>query len=562
MAIQKRLITNVVVVGIATLILGIVSYFIIDNLVNFWIPELEDHDHLVSEHLQMRRHEKDFLARDTSNPAFFETGQSQYIDAFLERHEEIDPVLERIEAAEVSENDVEFIETIEEAHENLDVYADTFLEVAEKYRERGMLGYGLVGQLDDAGSDLQEYVAAANDGRLSQLAANVRLEEKNYMITRDPAYHDSALEDVAVLGTEMEAGGLQLSGLDAYSTTFASLVELDTEIGLTPDDGLTGQYRDAAHGFEINVEELHEDVEEEIDEVTFAFIATILSIAGVIVAFNFGVSSIIFKQVSIIVQKVVEHDKSETETRKKIEEANRALIETEKSKDEFISMVSHELRTPIVPIKLYTDMLLKTKSMGELNEKQRKAISSVQKGTDRLEMLIGDIFDVYKLDIGKLKFSMSDVDIQPLVEQNISELKSYTVEKQINLKTDLKAAGAVWCDQKRVGQVFFNLVKNSVDFVPANTGEITIRAEDGGDSMVRFTVQDNGPGIPPERMDKLFQKFYQADTSATRKHGGSGLGLAVCKGIIEAHGGSIWVDKTFTRGTSIKFTLPRRKVEQ
>jgi signal transduction histidine kinase len=175
------------------------------------------------------------------------------------------------------------------------------------------------------------------------------------------------------------------------------------------------------------------------------------------------------------------------------------LLETEKSKDEFISMVSHELRTPIVPIKLYTDMLLKTKSMGELNEKQRKALASVQKGTDRLEMLIGDIFDIYKLDIGKLKFNMSDTDIRSLIDQNIAELKSYTAEKQISLKTDIGAAGTVWCDPRRVGQVFFNLVKNSVDFVPAGTGEITIRAEDGHDSLVTFTVQDNGPGIPAEK---------------------------------------------------------------
>lgn len=560
MAVQKRLITNAAVVGIATLILGVVSYYIIDNLVNFWLPEVEDADHLVSVLLQMRRHEKDFLARDTANPVFFETGQSQYIDAFLEKHESVDPILEGIEANEAAEADEEFLESAEEAHENLDAYADTFLEVTEKYRERGMLGYGLVGQLDSAGADLQEYVAG--DGSLGMLAADIRLQEKDYLIARDPAHYQSALEDIAALRAEMESAGLQVSGLDAYATTFASLAELDTEIGFTPDEGLTGQFRDAAHEFEVNVEELHEDIEAEIAAASATYIAIILVIAGVIVAFNFGVSTIIFKQVSIIVQKVVDHDKQESEMRKKVEEAHNVLIATEKSKDEFISMVSHELRTPIVPIKLYTDMLLKTKSMGELNEKQRKALSSVQKGTDRLEMLIGDIFDVYKLDIGKLKFSMSDNEIQSLVDQNIAELKSYTVEKQINLKTDLKASGTVWCDPKRVGQVFFNLVKNSVDFVPAGTGEITIRAEDGYDSQVTFTVQDNGPGIPAEKIDKLFQKFYQADTSATRKHGGSGLGLAVCKGIVEAHGGTIWVDKTFTKGAVIKFTLPRRKVGQ
>lgn len=555
------MITNVAVVSAATAVLGIVSYLMIESLVNFWIPELEDHDHLVAELLQMRRHEKDFLARDTLNPVFFETGQSEYVDAFVDRHESLDPVLERIEAAERSENDIEFIGTIEEAHENLDEYAHTFLEVVEKYRERGMLGYGLIGQLDSAGVNLQEHVASTNDGRLVQLAASIRLHEKDYWIARDPAHHEMAVQEMATLRTGMESAGLQASTLDTYAAAFSSLVELDTEIGYTPDTGLTGQFRDAAHRFEENTVVLHEDIEEEIDEIAVAYTAIILAIATVIIAFNFGIGTILSRSISIMVQRIVEHDKAETEMRERIEEVHAVLVKTERAKEEFISMVSHELRTPIVPIKLYTDMLLKTKSLGELNEKQRKVLMSVQKGTERLEMLIGDIFDVYKLDMGKLKFRMADTDVQLLVDQNIAELKSYTVEKRISLAMDLKASGTAWCDPKRVGQVFLNLVKNSVDFVPDKGGEIIIRAEDEGDFVV-FTVQDNGPGITKGEEDGLFNKFYQADTSATRKHGGSGLGLAICRGIVERHSGRIWVDKTFTRGAAIKFTLPRRKPEQ
>ncbi len=109
-----------------------------------------------------------------------------------------------------------------------------------------------------------------------------------------------------------------------------------------------------------------------------------------------------------------------------------------------------------------------------------------------------------------------------------------------------------------------NLVKNSVDFVPEKGGKITIRVEkvemdhenNGNPNHVAFTIEDNGPGIPLEKIDNLFKKFYQIDTSLTRKHGGTGLGLAICKGIIESHGGKIWVDRDYTDGTSIKFTLP------
>ena len=102
-----------------------------------------------------------------------------------------------------------------------------------------------------------------------------------------------------------------------------------------------------------------------------------------------------------------------------------------------------------------------------------------------------------------------------------------------------------------------NLVKNSVDFVPEKGGKITIRAEvDETYQNVTFTVEDNGIGIPLEKMDNLFKTFYQVDTTLARKHGGTGLGLVICKGIIEDHGGKIWIDRSYTHGTSIKFTLP------
>jgi signal transduction histidine kinase len=105
--------------------------------------------------------------------------------------------------------------------------------------------------------------------------------------------------------------------------------------------------------------------------------------------------------------------------------------------------------------------------------------------------------------------------------------------------------------------VIANLVQNSVDFVPENGGKITIRAEsDETSKNVTFTVEDDGLGIPLEKMDNLFKTFYQVDTGLSRKHGGTGLGLVICKGIIESHGGKIWIDRNYSHGTSIKFTLP------
>jgi signal transduction histidine kinase len=251
--------------------------------------------------------------------------------------------------------------------------------------------------------------------------------------------------------------------------------------------------------------------------------------------------------------------------------ANTAMVTTEKAKEEFISMISHELKTPLVPLKGYAQMLLRPKFMGgaELNERQKNAIDAMNRNIEKLQALVDDVMDVYKLDMGKLKFSMTDIDITKLINGSILELRPLTLNKKIDLIADIQRNGTVFCDPNRIDQVLSNLIKNSIDFVPDNgNGKIIVRVQKEDDNhsgnsfkMILFTVEDNGIGIKPEKADKLFQKFYQIDTGSARKHAGTGLGLVICKGIIEAHGGKIWVDKTCKTGASIKFTLPVREQE-
>lgn len=240
--------------------------------------------------------------------------------------------------------------------------------------------------------------------------------------------------------------------------------------------------------------------------------------------------------------------------RKALEQANSKLRSIERSKDEFIAMISHELKTPLLPMRLHADTLME--QTASLSEKQVKALKSFERNLDKLDSLVADVLDVYKLDMGRLKFSKESVPINDLINEIAEELKPYTRDKNIELKVDMRAAGNICCDSKRIGQVVSNLVKNSVDFIPAKDGRITIRA-DQHDSHVVITVEDNGPGIPADKAPGLFKKFYYVDTSATRKHGGSGLGLSICKGIVEAHGGIIWLDPSYKDGAAIKFTLPR-----
>ena len=256
-----------------------------------------------------------------------------------------------------------------------------------------------------------------------------------------------------------------------------------------------------------------------------------------------------------------------TETEKDLRRANEELVNTETAKEEFMSMISHELKTPLTPLKMYAEMLLKIRSMGELNEKQLKAMKMILRSISQLELLVNDIFDVYKLDIGKLQLNKKVVQVASLVKENMSELGLLMRDKQIQFNAEIIPPSEkvnVLCDPRRIGQVLANLIKNSVDFVPDKGGRITIRTEagyskqtnDGNSNYVVFTIEDNGSGIPFEKIINLFKKFYQVDTSTKRKHGGTGLGLAICNGIVEGHGGKIWVDTKHTQGAMIKFTLP------
>jgi signal transduction histidine kinase len=263
------------------------------------------------------------------------------------------------------------------------------------------------------------------------------------------------------------------------------------------------------------------------------------------------------KNLDMQTKELEEANKELTTKEQELERAYNNLKQSEKAKEEFMSMISHELKTPLVPMRIYSDMLLKSNSLGQLNTKQTKAIQTIHRNVQKQEALVNDVLDVYKIEMNKLHFAKVDVDIVNLVRQVVLDIKPLTTAKQIELKLEIKITGIVHCDPSRIEQVLSNLIKNSIDFVPAKDGRIIVRVEKGDDSKAVFTVEDNGIGIPSDKANKLFQKFYQINPSATRKHGGTGLGLAICKGIVEAHGGEIWIDSSYNDGAAVKFTLPR-----
>ena len=232
----------------------------------------------------------------------------------------------------------------------------------------------------------------------------------------------------------------------------------------------------------------------------------------------------------------------------------------DRKKVEFSSMVSHELKTPLVPILGYVQMLQKEDLFGKLNQQQREAVDEIYSSTLKLQKLVGDILTTQKLDLGKLVFNEEYINISELLQGIIRDFTPLADEKEISLTMNLIENMHIFSDKDRINQVFSNLIKNSLELVSPNTGNVTIGAKDDID-CVEFFVQDNGPGISIENHQEIFKKFYQIDTSFSRKRSGSGLGLAICKGIIDGLGGKIWVRSEKDIQTTFFFKIPKKPIK-
>lgn len=240
-------------------------------------------------------------------------------------------------------------------------------------------------------------------------------------------------------------------------------------------------------------------------------------------------------------------------TIQKKEEENRKV---EIAKDEFLAMITHELKTPLVPIQGYSDILL-GEHLGSLNKNQKERLEVIRSSAISLLQLISDLLDAQKLELGQLRIKKSNQNIKKTIESTMVLMQPQAVADQIKLTHNLDHDIYAYYDEERIMQVLTNLIKNSLKATSVKTGKIEISASESTDE-VTISVKDNGKGIPQNAMENVFKKFYQVDTSSTRESGGSGLGLSICKGIVEAHDGRIWVQSEVGKGSSFSFTLLKK----
>ncbi|GEM_PF-886768 len=243
------------------------------------------------------------------------------------------------------------------------------------------------------------------------------------------------------------------------------------------------------------------------------------------------------------------------ESRKVIQKQLEDLKKIDKAKDEFLAMITHELRTPLVPIKAYVEILM-SEAMGPLNKTQREKLGIIASSSESMLNLVRDLLDAQKIELGQLRLEKNAHSVSEIIKGIVEKMKPDADKHGISLTCELHGDVTCVCDKSRVEQVLINLVSNSLDFSPKQTGKIQINLSREGD-YAKIVVKDNGIGIIKESIDKIFVKFYQVDTSSTREHSGTGLGLSVCKGIVESHGGKIWAySEGRDRGAEIHVLLP------
>ncbi|MGE0103779.1 MAG: sensor histidine kinase [Blastocatellales bacterium] len=235
-------------------------------------------------------------------------------------------------------------------------------------------------------------------------------------------------------------------------------------------------------------------------------------------------------------------------------EANAQLQELDRMKDAFLSMVTHELRTPLTVISGVAEML-ETGIYGQLTEAQSDGIRQIASQAARLRQLVNDLLDLSKIEAGMLKLRRDYHDPRTLVETVIGQYISYAAQSGVILRSTVpEGLPEVWCDHQRIEQVLVNLVSNAVKFTP-NGGQVTFSAE-AADRMVRLCVSDTGKGIPEDALPRIFNRFFQVQTSTESGTKGTGLGLAIVRHIVELHGGEVTVESRVGQGSRFCFTLP------
>jgi len=262
--------------------------------------------------------------------------------------------------------------------------------------------------------------------------------------------------------------------------------------------------------------------------------------------------------------------------------------EIDRMKSEFISVVGHELRTPLTSMKNAVDIIL-GETAGAINENQRRFLSMADRNIDRLSGIINELLDISKIESGSIKTELKPLDLGAPFDMAIASLASKAEKKSISLHKEMPSdLPQIYGDSNKLEQIFINLLSNAIKFTPegghvfvsarlVHSSEFGVQSEEKTKKdyglrtknyeldrdLIKVSVADTGIGISPDELEKIFDRFYQVEKSLTRETEGTGLGLSIVKGLVEAHGGEIWVEsEEGKKGSKFTFTLPKYSPER
>lgn len=226
----------------------------------------------------------------------------------------------------------------------------------------------------------------------------------------------------------------------------------------------------------------------------------------------------------------------------------------EEARRDLVAAVSHDLRTPLSSLQVMVEAL--NDGVVTDPETTQRYLRTMHGEIRSLALLIGDLFELSQLDAGVLHLQIMASQVQDVISDTVDSLQPQAERKGLNLQSDvMENLEPVLADPGRVQRVLYNLVQNAIRHTPAD-GTILIEARDAG-AEVRVTVSDSGEGIPTADAQHIFDRFYRGDPARSRDFAGAGLGLTIARGLIEAHGGRIWVESALGRGSKFSFTLPK-----
>ena len=229
---------------------------------------------------------------------------------------------------------------------------------------------------------------------------------------------------------------------------------------------------------------------------------------------------------------------------------------SEKLKEEFLDLITHEFQTPLVPIIGFSQALQNPEIYDKLTEKQLEAVKIIFRNSNYLQNMITNVLDIMKLGNDKMIFHHKEFNINDLVTEVLDECDYKTSAKKIQVTKKIDKDLIINSDRFRIKQVMTNLIDNAISFVPKDNGKIEIAVSER-EEHVLFYVQDNGRGMKKNEQPDLFKMFNQVLQGKKRKHGGLGLGLVICRMIIENLGGDIWIESELGKGSTFYYTVSK-----